>query len=152
MVEVSAQSGMDTLRFADRIWSMKKKAVVLEYMQLTEAEKSAFWPVYDSYNNATQYLELETIYLFASYSKNLGNYSGDKLADLSTRILRNDVTLARIRKQYFKKFKNALSAKQASAFMQLDNEFRTMIRIDTQKNSPSMEILQLALQPKASLR
>jgi hypothetical protein len=150
--DVSAQRAADTLEFADRMWAMKKKAVVLEYMQLTEAEKAAFWPVYDSYNGATAHLEIECMHLLAMYSKDYHELSPQKLENLSTRILQNDFMLAKLRKQFYKRFKKALSARQATAFMQLDNEFRTMIRVDMQRNSPSMVILQDALATKASLR
>jgi hypothetical protein len=152
-VETSAQQFLDTLRFADRMWAMKKKAVILEYMDMTEAEKAAFWPIYESYYNATQFTEMESIYLLSLYAKNLHTLSGHELDQLSVRILQDDLILAKIRKQYFKKFKKALSVRQATAFMQLDNEFRTMRRMKVQKDSPTMEILEIALQDaKASLK
>jgi hypothetical protein len=151
-VELSAQKAADTLQFAERVWAMKKKAAVLEYMNLTEAEKAAFWPVYDSYSGATQHLEIECMHLLAKYSRDYNELSPGKLEGLSTRILRNDLMLAKLRKQFFKRFKKALSARQASAFMQLDTEFRTMLRADMQRNSPSMGILQDALATKASIK
>lgn len=126
-----AQNVDDSLRYAESIWSMEKKAMILEQMNLTEAEKSSFWPVYESYSNAIQYLDMEYIRLL--------NYEGEgmtekKSASLTTNILLNDLLLAKTRKQYFRKFKKALSPAQASRFMQLDNDFRTMIRIQMQKN------------------
>lgn len=123
-----AQPITDSLRCADRLWAMKKKALVVEYFQLTEAEKAAFWPIYDSYTSATQYLEVEYIHLLSSYLKNNNSMSGEKLEDLSAQMLRNDVQMARVRRMYFRKFKRALSPMQASTFMQLDNTFRTMMR------------------------
>jgi hypothetical protein len=150
--ETSGQPIMDSLRFEDRLWAMKKKAVILEYMDMTEAEKAAFWPVYESYYNAMQYTEMESIYLLSLYAKGLHTLSGQELDNLSTRILQDDLILAKTRKQYFKKFKKALSVRQATAFMQLDNEFRTMRRINIQKDSPTMEILQVELHAKASLK
>ena len=79
--DVSAQSKSDSLLFADRIWSLKKKALVLQYLQLTEAEKASFWPVYEGYHTAIRQLEMEYIYLMSSYIKEQGHqvYGGSRI-------------------------------------------------------------------------
>lgn len=146
-----SQTLNDSLKFADQVWAMKKKAIVLAYMDMTEAEKSSFWPVYDQYSNATRYVEIETVYLLSYYAKNFQTLSPNELESLSRKILRNDVMLAKLRRQYFRKFKRALSSEQATAFMQLDNTFRSLIRMDMQKDSPPMELLEGTLLSKASL-
>lgn len=130
-----AQNVDDSLRYAESIWSMEKKAMILEHMNLTEAEKSSFWPVYESYSNAIQYLDMEYIRLLNYREEGL---TEKKSASLTEHMLLNDVLLAKTRKQYYRKFKKALSPAQASRFMQLDNDFRTMIRIHAQKNSPTL--------------
>jgi hypothetical protein len=126
-VELTAQSKTDSLLFTDRVWSLKKKALVLEYLQLTEAEKASFWPVYEGYHSAIRYLELEYIYLHMQYSRQPQG-SGEKLEELSDQILKNDLLLAKLRKTYFKRFKKALNAEQASSFMQFDHSWRLMMR------------------------
>lgn len=131
-----AQSEEDSLRYAESIWSMKKKAIILEQMNLTEAEKSAFWPIYESYSNAIQYLEMESLRLL-SYTVKKKDLSDKKAAALCEDLLTNDVLLAKVRRQYFKKFKKALSPGQAGRFMQLDNSFRTMLRLQIQQESPA---------------
>lgn len=124
---------------------MKKKALVLEYMNLTEAEKSAFWPVYESYASATQVIEIESVYLLSLYSHHSGELKERELENISRRMLRNDVALARIRRQFFRRFKQALSAEQATAFMQLDTSFRSMVRMESQKGTLPIELLEGAL-------
>src|SRR5688572_28889110 len=80
--QLLAQKVDDSLRYAESIWSMQKKAMVLEQMHLTEAEKSAFWPVYESYSNAVQYLDMEYIRLmnFTSDGK-LSDKKSESLAE-----------------------------------------------------------------------
>lgn len=134
--EIFAQGVDDNLRYAESIWAMKKKAMILEQLGLTEAEKSAFWPVYESYANAIQYLDMEYIRLLNYTSE--GDLTEKKLASLCEHILMNDLLLAKTRKQYYKKFKKALTPGQAGKFMQLDHNFRTMIRIEMQKGSPAL--------------
>ncbi|HET9487103.1 MAG TPA: hypothetical protein VFO54_06700 [Chryseosolibacter sp.] len=131
-----AQEVDDSLRFAESVWSMEKKAVILEEMDLTEAEKSAFWPVYDSYSNAIQYLDMEYIRLINYTPEH--ELSDRKASSLTENILLNEILLAKTRKQYYKKFSKALSPAQAGKFMQLDSDIRTMIRLKMQKNAPAM--------------
>jgi hypothetical protein len=135
-----AQVG-DTVRFAQSLWSMKKKEVVLNHMQLTEAQKAAFWPVYDRYSEAIRYLEMEYIQILRDYPKDFNDR--EKVAKLSGRLLQNDLMLAKVRKQYYRKFKKAISPFLASEFMQLDNSLRTMVRFELQRSIPSVEISQI---------
>lgn len=132
---VFAQKVDDSLRYAESIWSMQKKAVILEQMDLTEAEKSAFWPVYESYANAIQYLDMEYIRLLNYTAEDL---SEKKAASLTESMLMNELLLAKTRKLYYRKFSKALTPAQAGKFMQIDNNFRTMLRIQMQKESPTL--------------
>jgi len=132
---VFAQKVDDSLRYAESIWSMQKKAMILEQMDLTEAEKSAFWPVYESYANAIQYLDMEYIRLLNYIPEDL---TEKKAASLAENMLMNELLLAKTRKQYYRKFSKALTPAQAGKFMQIDNNFRTMLRIQMQKESPTL--------------
>jgi hypothetical protein len=137
-----AQEVNDTVRYAESIWSMKKKAAVVKYMQLTEAEKAAFWPIYESYSRAIQYLEMEQMELLENYSKSFDTLPVKEQDQLSVRMLNNELMLAKVRKQYFKKFKKALSADVASKFMQLDHSFRNLLHSEIEKDMPTMEVLE----------
>lgn len=134
-VQLFAQPVQDSLRYAESLWSMEKKALVLKEMKLTEAEKSAFWPVYESYSNAIQYLEMEYIRMLNMKDDNL---SDKKAGSLTEHMLINELLLAKIRKQYFRKFRKALGPAHASRFMQLDDDFRTVLRTHMQKVPPSL--------------
>jgi hypothetical protein len=92
-VELFAQAVDDTLRYAESLWSMEKKAMVLSRMNFTEAEKSSFWPVYESYTNATQYLDMEYIRLLRLESDQ--TLSSREAASIADRLLLNDLLLAK---------------------------------------------------------
>jgi hypothetical protein len=132
---IAAQQVDDSLRYAESIWSMKKKALILEEMDLTEAEKSAFWPVYESYASAIQFLDMDYLRLM-SYASEPG-LKEKKLASLCEHLLENDLLLAKTRKQYYPKFRKALSPAQAGKFMQLDDDFRTLLRMEMQRQMPA---------------
>ena len=139
------QASDDSLLFADHMLAMKKKAVILQYFRLSEAEKAAFWPIYNRYTTEMQIYELEYFRLSASYAKGLENLPKRTMLELSERFLQNDLEIARIRKQYYKKFKKALSPLKATEFMQLDHSFRTMIRLELQNAPDPAEAFQTRL-------
>ena len=85
--------------------------MILEEMDLTEAEKAAFWPVYQSYANAIQYLDMEYIRLLTYAEEE--TLTEKKSAALTESLLMNELLLAKTRKQYFRKFRKALTAAQA---------------------------------------
>lgn len=140
-----AQSALDTLRFSDLRWSLRKKAVVLHHLNFTEAEKSSFWPVFESYNNATRYVELESIMILKKYSDASGQFRESELEDMSQRILKNDLLLAKMRKQFYKKFKQAVTAEKATAFFQIDTMFRSMMRLEAQRDFASEQLMDFNL-------
>jgi hypothetical protein len=140
-VDCLAQEVGDSVRYAESIWSMKKKTAVLKYMQLSEAEKVAFWPIYESYSRAIQYVEMEQVQLLEQYS-NFDELPVKKQDELSVRMLNNELALARVRRQYFKKFKKALSGEIASKFMQLDHSFRNMLHSEAEKDAPAMSVVE----------
>lgn len=140
----------DTVRLAQSIWSMKKKEIVLRYMQLTEAEKSAFWPVYDHYSEAIRYLEMEHTQILSDYARDYKHLSIKEIESLSMKLLENDLVLAKVRKHYYRKFKRAVSPTRASEFMQLDNSLRAMIRFEAQKSIPPVEVSQVNIYSRNS--
>lgn len=142
---VMAQTALDTLRYSDLRWTLRKKAAVLDHMNLTEGEKSSFWPVFDSYNAATRYCELESIMILKKYSEASGKFSASELENMSLRILKNDLVLAKIRKQFYKRFRSAVTAEQATAFFQIDTMFRSMMRLEAQRDFASEQLMDFNL-------
>jgi hypothetical protein len=145
---VVAQIVQDTVRFAQSIISMEKKKIVLEYMKLTEAEKAAFWPVYDSYSSATQYLEMQYHQMLVELAQDYKRLTPAEVEKFSKRILQNDFMIARVRKQYYRKFKRALTIERASEFMQLDNSIRMTIRYEVHANSVPRHLSHAFFSPK----
>jgi len=131
-VNAQAQYLSDSVRFAESIWSMERKKIVLGHMQLTEGEKAGFWPVYDMYCNAIQYLEMEYIQLISEYNREVNNLDDMEIEKLSSRILQNDLLLAKVRKQFHKRFTKAISPSRTMEFLQLDTSIRTLLRTEAQ--------------------
>jgi hypothetical protein len=130
--ETSAQQVMDTSVYDETLWSMKKRKMVLDYMDLTEAEKASFWPLYESFSSAIRFMETETLQIISACNDTAYPLEKGDLERYSKKMLQNDLLLDRVRIQYYKKFSKALSPERATRFMQLDDNLRMMLRMDVQ--------------------
>jgi hypothetical protein len=125
---VSAQSTFDSIRCEHRISLLKKKALILRQLNLTESQKSSFWPIYESYELATEFVEAEYSFLRWRFSNNFQRLNSHEQYELSAQLVEDEFLIARIRKQYFKKFRKAITAEQLTTFMQLDQQERNLFR------------------------
>ena len=131
----------DSSRLSETMWSMKKRKMVLDFMQLSEAEKASFWPLYEDYYESIRYTEMESLELLESYHRLQTTGQDTKLMDAySKKILFNEILLAKVRKQYYKKFSRAITAERAGKFMQFDDTLRMMIRLEAKLSGQRPEI------------
>jgi hypothetical protein len=119
---------LDTARYIHQEWLSQQRKAVLTTIGLTEFEKASFWPVYESYCRAKEYLELEYLNIMLVYSDYLNTSNQGYAERLYRLLLNNDCELAKIRLKYYRQICRALPTSKANAFMQLDNSFRAFIR------------------------
>jgi hypothetical protein len=139
-LSAKSQTAEEKILYAESLLANKKKAMILNYFQMTEGEKSAFWPLYNRYTRHIHDYEIEYIYLINRYTMGVEKLSTSDLNNLSQRFIQNDLELARLRKQYYKRFRKALSPLKATEFMQLDQSFRTMVRMELQKGPSPFDV------------
>jgi hypothetical protein len=131
--------------YDETLWNMKKKRLVLENMELSEADKSSFWHLYEDYSRAIGGIESENLLIImACADKSLGLDQRDREI-YSRRLLQNDLLLDRLRIQYYKKFSRALTPDLATKFMQLDDNLRMMVRFEVQNKMDSANEAQASI-------
>ena len=146
VIDSPAQMAMDSAVYDETMWSMKKRRMVMDHLDLSEAEKASFWPLYESYSRAIQFIETETLEIIAACNDTAYPIESSDVEKYSRKMLQNDLLLDRVRIQYYKKFSRALSPSRASQFMQLDDNLRMMLRIEVQ------DAAQGSAEAQASLR
>ena len=117
----------------------------MDIMDMTEAEKSSFWPLYESYCQTIRYIELETLEIIDVYHRFGKTLPPKEAEQYAKRIVQNDHLLAKVQKQFRKKFTRALSAERADQFMEFDDQLRTMIRFEVRKKAEAGEVAQASL-------
>jgi hypothetical protein len=118
-----------------------KKLIVANYMELTESEAKKFWPVFEDYQKDLQKINQRLLNLLQSYAadyrgKSLTDEKAQKLLDEWIALEKDD---AKHRKSYAPKVLQALPAKKAARYLQIENEYRTLMRYDLAATVPLVQ-------------
>jgi hypothetical protein len=118
-----------------------KKLIVSNYMELTESEAKRFWPVYDDYQKDLQKINERLLAMLQSYAadyrnKSLTDEKAKKLLDEWIAIEQDEV---KRRTAFAPKVIKALPAKKAARYLQIENEYRTLIRYDLAATVPLVQ-------------
>jgi hypothetical protein len=118
-----------------------KKLIVAKYMELTETEAKKFWPVYEEYQKDLRETNDRLLRLLESYA---ADYKGNSLTDEKAQKLLDEWIAieqneGKRRKAFAPKVLQALPAKKAARYLQIENEFRIMLRYDLAATVPLVQ-------------
>lgn len=119
----------------------EKRSIVTGYMNLTDKEAERFWPVYDEYQAGVQEINERILRLLQSYADDYRNNSltDDKAKALLNEWIAIDAADAKRRATDVPKVLKVLPPKKAARYLQIENEFRIMIRYDLATAVPLVE-------------
>ena len=136
---VYAQTENDYLELARDVLKTEKKAAIAELMQLTEAESTPFWELYNEYQGKLYLVANKRIAIIKDYADNFENLSDEKADELWLAALAYDQDVLKLEKQYYKKFKKIIPAGKAARFFQAENKIETMIDAQLALEIPLIE-------------
>jgi hypothetical protein len=115
-----------------------KKLIVSKYMELTESEAKSFWPVYEDYQKDLLKFYERLGALLKSYA---ADYRGKSLTDEKAKKLLDEwIALeqdeVKQRSAFVPKLTKALPAKKAARYLQIENEYRMLLRYDLAATVP----------------
>lgn len=118
-----------------------KKLLVAANMELTEAEAQKFWPIYDAYQKDLRDINErlgKTILAYADAynNKSLTDAQAKKLTDEAIAIEEDEVKL---RKTYAVKLNQALPAKKAARYLQIESKVRAALRYEMADGIPLVQ-------------
>ena len=118
-----------------------KKLIVAKYMELTDSEAKKFWPVYEEYQKDLQKLNERLGSLLQSYSTEYrsNSLSDEKAKKLLDEWLALDKDEASHRKTYAGKVLQVLPAKKAARYLQIENEYRLLLKYDLAATVPLVQ-------------
>ena len=117
-------------------WGVDKKQLIMQYMNFTDAESKAFWPVYNAFSKEHRKLMDARIALIKDYANHYTNLTNAKATELTNKILDNDMAVSKLQKTYYAKFSTAITPKRASQYIQVENYLYTNIKSMIQDEIP----------------
>ncbi len=113
-----------------------KNTIIADTMQFTDAESTAFWPVYRDYARDQQVIGDDRVQLIKDYAANYDSLDDTKAKDMVQRMINIDDKMLNLREDYWPKFMKALGAKRAAKFYQVDNRITLIINVQLSANIP----------------
>lgn len=115
-----------------------KKLIVSKYMELTESEAKTFWPVYEDYQKDLQKIHERLGALLKNYAadyrgKSLTDDKAKKLLDEWMALEQDEV---KQRSALIPRVTKALPAIKAARYLQIENEYRMLLRYDLAATVP----------------
>ena len=135
---VTATTNMEILRQKIKA---DKKLVVAQYLQLTDAEGAAFWPVYDAYQKDLQQVNQRLSSVIQAYAGayNKGPVTNDVAKKLLDEALAVDEAELKLKSSYMPKILGALPVTKAARYIQIENKIRAAVRYELAAGIPLVE-------------
>jgi hypothetical protein len=115
-----------------------KKLIVSKYMELTESEAQKFWPVYEEYQNDLKKNNDRLLRILESYAADYKNKSltDEKAQKLLDEWIAFEQDEGKRRSAFAPKVLQALPPKKAARYLQIENEYRILLRYDLAATVP----------------
>jgi hypothetical protein len=114
----------------------QKKVLIADNMQLTEAEATAFWPVYEEYQNAMKPLVDRTVKMIQDYAANYETMTDEAAGALLKEYMGIQKEQVKIKETYLPKFQKVLPMKKVARYYQIENKVRAVVDYDLADQIP----------------
>ncbi len=133
---LKAQPTVDEINLIQSAYGMEKRAIVEQYMKLTDAEATGFWKIYDEYETKRKDYGKNRVNNIVDYANNYVNLTDEKASELIKKSLENQIAFTKLQEATFKKLTKVMSPKRAAQFIQLENYLETVIRLNIADDIP----------------
>ena len=118
-------------------FQLEKKALVADYLQMSNDEAEKFWPIYNQYEAQridafTRRLKLVEAYLF-NIEKGIAEVHADEMVKESAAIQKKELE---VRQKYYKLIKKSISLPLAARFYQVEDAINVAVRNELYGNLP----------------
>ena len=120
----------------------EKKALIAEVMELTDEESSAFWPVYNEFEENMYKLNTDYFNIVMEFADNYENMSAEKATDILNKVSKYSLDKEKLKKKYIKKIMKVLSPQKTLRFMQASSKIEVMIDAQLASEIPLLESIE----------
>src|SRR5687768_12365218 len=116
-----------------------KVAIITEVMGFTEAEDTAFWPLYREYDAEMTKLGDERVALIAEYASHYSKMTDAIAEKLASRALDLEARRHAAKARCYERVKTALSPQTALRFLQVEHQLLLLIDLQISASLPVAE-------------
>ena len=127
---INAQSNEDELQLMQSLYGMEKRDIVDEFVELTDAQSSEFWRLYDEYEAKRKELGKKRFTLINKYVNDYGKVSPANADTFMKEAIQLRIKYDNLRDSYYKKIKSRTDPVVAMQFYQLERYLSDLIRIE----------------------
>ena len=134
--EINLQAYAELLREDVRA---QKMTIITQMMGFTPDEASRFWPVYADYDRELSALGDERVALIEDYAASYQSMTDQRATELANRALDLEASRTVLKRQYFERFREALSGRAAARFLQVENQLLMLIDLQIASSLPVVQ-------------
>jgi uncharacterized protein YdiU (UPF0061 family) len=108
----------------------QKKLVVMQNMEFTEQESTAFWPIYQKFQEELFPLSQRTVELVLAYASVYQNLTDEQAAKIIEEYLTIQESRQMSMRKYFNEFSKILPAKKVFRYLQIENKMDAVGRYE----------------------
>lgn len=118
------------------VFSIEKKAMLMDFLQLSDAEATAFWPIYEAYQKELNVLADRRIILISEYVNNYGAITAEEADAMMKESSEIIIKREKLRAKYYEKVKKATSSIRAAQFVQFERFVQNAIDSELNDSLP----------------
>jgi len=134
-----AQSNKEEVDLMQAAFGMDKKAVVMEFVHPSEAQKDAFWKLYDEYESERKALGKTRIELLDQYAEQYKTMTSEQADAWSKKVMDLQGKTDKLIITYYGKIKKISDGVVATQFYQIENYILAGIRAQVLEEIPFLE-------------
>ncbi len=113
-----------------------KNNIIANTMQFSEEESKAFWPIYRDYTRDQQLLGDKVLQMVREYVQNYDTLTDSQAKDLTQRLINVQDEALNLKEDYWKQFEQALGAKRAAKFYQVEHRLSLFVNLQLTDQIP----------------
>ena len=133
------QSNKEEVDLVQAAFGMEKKAIVADFVQLTDAQKDAFWTLYDEYETKRKEYGRERIDLLQQYAEQFTTMTSEQADTWTKKVMELQVKTDKLIATYYEKVKGVSDGVVATQFYQIENYILSMIRMQILQEVPFLK-------------
>lgn len=135
-VTMFAQVSKGDIQIVQKYFGVEKATLLKQYMAFTPQQDSAFWPIYNKYENERLALGAQRLTYIDAYMKIIKDITEAQATDMVNKGVDLEIKFKNLQKKYFTELAKKIGPVKAAQFYQFENYINNVINLNIQENIP----------------